>query len=80
MSKVTGRGGKIDVRRDEELVLDVYEMLRHLNGFQVRVLDRMLNAIGSSHRPGAGRATDLKLARAREAHVGQLARLELGRW
>lgn len=47
-------------RSDEELVLDVHKVLAQLNGFDVRVLDRMLH-FANTHRPRTSGTTYLHL-------------------
>lgn len=58
-------------RSDEELVLDVYKVLTQLNGFNVRVLDRVLD-FADTHRPRTGRTTNLHFASSRDSLLLQL--------
>ena len=67
-----------DARCDEKLVLDVHEVLRQLDRLEIRVLDRVLDAVRRAHTPRATAPTDLQLARSGQAKALELSRAELG--
>jgi len=84
-----------DVRSDEELVLNVDEVFRQLNGyshqysqrkvqgnrtFEVSILDRMFNTIRCAKGPRTSRAAYLHLAGAGQTKLSKLCRPELRGW